>query len=82
MDPFVSEEITLRVKKTCWVQNVHAYVLWATEPIVAGVGVKTVFLTYLFLNSKFDIAGDFPNDGTVFPTASKKTIKKLKAKKS
>ena len=39
------------------------------------------FLKCLLLNSKLDIPDNFPNDGTVFPTASKKSIKKLKAKK-
>ena len=35
----------------------------------------------MFLNSKLDTLDNFPYDGTVFPTAWKKLIKELKAKK-
>ena len=39
-------------------------------------------MKYFLLNSKLDILDNFPNDGTIFPTTSKKkSIKKLKAKK-
>ena len=44
------------------------------------VGLKSVFLKYLFLNSKLDILDNFPNDGTVFPTASKKINQKAQCK--
>ena len=54
----------------------------ATEPRVGGGRAKKrVFLKYINLNSKLDILDNFPKDGTIFPTASKKSIKKLKAKK-
>ena len=53
----------------------------ATESTVGGGRAKKVFfLNNLNLNSKL-ILDNFPNDGSIFPTASKKSIKKLKAKK-
>ena len=42
---------------------------------------KGVFLKYLFLNSKLGILDNFPNDGTVFPTTSKKINQKAQSKK-
>ena len=38
-------------------------------------------MKYLSLNSKLDIPDDFPNDGTVLPTASKKFIQKAQGNK-
>ena len=56
--------------------------LWSTEPRVGGGRVKnSVFLKYLLLNSKLDILDEFPNDRTVFPTASKKNNQKAQGKK-
>ena len=53
-----------------------------TEPRVGGGRENKCFLKYLNLNSKFSILDNFRNDGSIFPTASrKKSIKKLKAKK-
>ena len=44
------------------------------------VGKKSVFLKNLLLNSKLDILDNFANDGTVFPTASKKINQKAHGK--
>ena len=44
-------------------------------------GKKKCFLKYLNLNSKFSILGNFPNDGSIFPTASKKINQKAQGKK-
>jgi hypothetical protein len=55
----------------------------AAEPRVGGGrGKKSVFLKYLNLNSKFSILDNFPNDGSIFPTASKKINQKAQGKKS
>ena len=63
-------------------QNFHACVACATEPRVGGGRVKkSVFLKYLLLNSNLDILDNFPNDGTIFPTASKKINQKAQGKK-
>ena len=40
------------------------------------VGKKCVLLKYLLLNSKFTILDNFPDDGTIFPTTSKKNHSK------
>ena len=54
----------------------------ATEPRVGGGRAKkSVFLKYLNLNSKVDILDNFPNDGTIFPTTSKKINQKAQGKK-
>ena len=46
------------------------------------VGQKKVFfLKYLNLNSKLDILDNCPNDGTIFPTASKKNQSKSSRQK-
>ena len=41
---------------------------------------KSVFLKYLLLNIKLDILDNFPNDGTIFPTAPKKINQKSSRK--
>ena len=40
------------------------------------VGQNSVFLKYLNLNSKFSIFDNFPNDGSIFQTASKENQSK------
>ena len=45
------------------------------------VGQKKCFLRYLNLNSKFSILDNFPNDGSIFQTASKNIIGKAQGKK-
>ena len=60
--------------------SILMHVCSATEPTVGGGKVKKgVFLKYLLLNSKLDILDNFRNDGTIFPTGSKKN---QQAKKS
>ena len=42
---------------------------------------KSVFLKYLNLNSKLDILDNFPNDGTIFQTTSKRNQSKSSRQK-
>ena len=55
----------------------------ATKPRVSGGRAKkSFFLKYLNLNSKVSFLDNFPNDGTIFPTASKiNQSKSLRQKK-
>ena len=78
MDPKTFSELIIPGRKNL----VGSCVVCATGPRVGGGRAKKVIFFNLNLSIKFSILDNFPNDGSIFPTASGKiSIKTLKAKK-